>query len=248
MKLKEDSKYIYVSNECDIKDNFKEIYESKYGSNSSIYLYNKKLFLKVFNEANTMRHLNELELLSSLKNLSLAVPKKFLFINELFYGYSMEQKYGTTFYKLNTNTNLKNFLIALKKIEKDLKVLSKNHFVATDLNVFNVLFDTKRKFASLVDCDGYFYSKEDSIESILLYNMYSLYSLVLYTISNIFQPSSATSELFKYMNNVLREKNDYSTSIDQTFNYFIDLLKDESDMDIKTVGDFRKVLRLEGKY
>lgn len=120
--------------------------------------------------------------------------------------------------------------------------------MATDLNVFNIMFDAKRKLASLVDCDGYFYSKEDSIESILLYNMYSLYSLVLYTISNIFQPSLATSEVFKYMNNVIREKVDYSTSIDQTFNYFIELLKDDVNENIKTVGEFRKALTFNRKY
>lgn len=247
MSLKEDNKYIYAQNKEQITENLKEIRESKYGSNSSIFLYNKTDFLKVFKKPNMIEHMNELELLRNLKTLTLATSKKFLFIDEMFYGYSMEQKYGTVFYKLSNNTNLSDLLTSLRKIEQDLKILAENHFVATDLNVFNIMFDSKRKRASLIDCDGYFYSKEDPIEFIYLHNMHSLYSLVLYTISNIFDPNSSECEIFKYMNNILSEKIDYSATIDYIFNYFIEILESEVNKDIKTIGEFRKSLILSNK-
>lgn len=248
MAIIEQTNFIFADNKKDIETNYKKLEESKFGSNSNIYFYNETDVLKVLNESDSIQKINDLELLKSLKTTTITTFKKILFINELYYGYSMKYISGKPLYNLNEKTNLKTFLISLRKIEKDLKILAENKIVAFDLNVFNILYDDKINTANLIDCDSYFSDKDFSKDGVLFFNMKQFYSLILHTIANIFDINSCDSLLYKYMNRIIFEQIDYIYDIDVYFESIISLLENETDKDIKTIKDFRKCLALTNQY
>lgn len=244
MSIIEQDNYILVDNKSEIETKYKKLKESKFGSNSNIYLYNETDVLKVLNESDSVQKINDLELLKSLKTTTVTTFKKILFINELYYGYSMKYIKSKPLYNLKESTNLKEFLISLKEIESDLKVLAENKIVAFDLNAFNVLYNDKTNKATLIDCDSYFSDKEYSKDGVLFFNMKHFYSLILRTIANTYNINSSKSLLLKYMNNIIFDKIDYIDDIDIYFKSLISLLENEVDKEIITVKDFRKCLTL----
>lgn len=244
MSIIEQDKYILVSNKSEIETKYKKLEESKFGSNSNIYFYNETDVLKVLNESDSVQKINDLELLKSLKTTTVTTFKKILFINELYYGYSMKYIKSKPLYNLDENTNLKTFLISLKEIESDLKVLAENKIVAFDLNVFNVLYNDKTNKTNLIDCDSYFSDKDYNKDGVLFFNMKQFYSLILHTIANIFDINSCKYSLLKYMNKIIFEQMEYTDGIDVYFKYLISLLENEVDKEIITVKDFRKCLTL----
>lgn len=244
MSIIEQDNYILVNNKGEIETNFKKLDESKFGSNSNIYFYNKTDVLKVLNESDSVQKINDLELLKSLKTTSVTTFKKILFINELYYGYSMKYICGKPLYNLKENTDLKLFLVSLREIESDLKILAENKIVVFDLNAFNVLYNDKTNKATLIDCDSYFSDKDYNKDGVLFFNMKHFYSLILRTIANTYNINSSKSLLLKYMNKIIFDQMEYTDGIDIYFKYLISLLENEVDKEIITVKDFRKCLTL----
>lgn len=238
-----DENFIYANSKEDIIKLLREYKRSKFGSNSKIYNYNGEL-LKVFNNVHLIDEMSDMERLRKLEPKTMTMPNKFLFINEQFYGYSMDKKPGIMFYLMNSNTLLHDFLKALELVENDIRMISKNGFFVSDLNVMNGLYDTKTKKISLVDCDSYGRDTAESIEILCLSNLYLLYSFVLSFISNIYYEADNLPGIYKYMKKLIVDKTDLDVSIYNFFNYLISILENEVDNEIHSIKDFRKALIL----
>lgn len=243
----EDDKYIICNEKKDITKVYKTIKTSKYGSNSDIYKYNNQELLKVFYKPHSIEEMNDLERMSNIRTKALAIAKKILFISEQFYGFSMDEKSGIALFSLKLDTLLNDFLKSLKDIEKDLTVLGNNHYIAVDLNVFNILYDCNKKESNLIDCDGLFYNKSLSKDSCTSFNLRNLYLFVLRFLSDVYDIRRTKSKCLLYMNDIVERKFEYSASIDKLFGYLIDFLEEYTDKEINSIGDFRKSLKLSNK-
>lgn len=242
-KIMEDDKYIYAKSRAEIINLLKLYKRSKFGSNSKIYKYNGEL-LKVFNLAQSISYMNNMERFRALNPKTMSTANKFLFINEQFYGYTMNKKPGIMFYLLNCNNLLSDFFKSLEPVKKDIELISKNNFFIRDLNVMNALYDEKNKKTNLVDCDSYEFEPNESIEMVNLTNNYVLYSFILSFLSNIYYMDDNTPGFYRYMKEMIIDKTYYDECIETFFHYFVSILENEVDEKIKTIRDFRKALIL----
>lgn len=240
----ENEKAIICEDKSKIKEELRVLKNSKYGTNSKLYIYNANELLKVFKKPHSVNELLELEELKDLNIPTLVNPNKYLNINGQFFGYSMNHVKGRMLFYIN-DLNIRKLLLALLKIEKDLILLANKGFVADDLNPGNILYSSKTQEIKLIDCESYKKNETNSIEININKNLYELYKLVLSIISDKTFYTESNNELYKFMKNKVLTLNNFSSSnIYKYFNCFVEILENHTDKPIETVIDFKKALKL----
>ncbi len=229
-----------------LKRNYTKLKISKFGVNSDIYNFNNNL-IKLFKKASSTEIYNELKELNSLNTTSLVKIIKYLWIKDKFYGYSMPYIEGNMYNKIDLNTNIYKLLTSLIPLEKDLITLSKNNFVAEDLNAQNILYNENNNISKLIDLESYYKENDHSKEMIRYYNQLKLYKLFLNIISNIYKIDKTTPILYKEFNNIIYTKTSFEIGIKTFFTSLIEILENETDQEINTINDFRKSLKLSNK-
>lgn len=243
-KIKEENKYIFVSDKKEITDNFSIFSQSKYGSNSKIYCYHSNKLLKLFIDKATPTKMDFYDLIKNIKTKNIIKPDKFLIINGDFYGYSMNKANGKIIINVNPSIKYDDFIKSLLEIEQDIRNLSNKNISTNDINCLNILFDEHTKESVLVDIDNYSEEKTAPTELLTFNNLNWLYQTILYTIA-IGQSINFNydSKLFKYIMSLITNEFLFDKNIANNFTFIKNILEDIADKEIVSIKDFRKVLR-----
>jgi len=237
--ITEDNYNIYIENKECLKDLIK-LKASRYGSNSDIYFYKDKL-LKVYNHLAYISEIKNLEIISKLNIDNVAIPRKFIYIDERFYGYSMDYKKGVILPKINDRINYNYLITNLDKVEETIRILSNYKMEMYDINCFNILYDISNSEFNLVDIDSYREKKYDSLEKLYKENLFSFDKSLLNCIS--FKYTINDNLIFNNLKNIITECINKDITTKDTFINIKKFLEKYGNKEINTVKDFRKILK-----
>jgi len=237
--ITEDNNNIYIEEKKDLKKLIK-IKSSRYGSNSDIYYY-KELLLKIYNHLAFISERKNIEHISKLNINNIAIPQKFIFIEERFVGYSMDYKKGIVLPKVKETTNYSQFISNLNEIGETIKELSIHNIEMRDVNCFNILYDKKNNLFNIVDVDNYKENRFKKLEELYKDNIFTFATTLLNCISynNIIYDSVIFIELQNILSKGINNKLDMTT----IFNNIKIFLENYSNKEINTIKEFRKVLK-----
>ena len=235
--IREDNKNIYIDSFNDITI-LKKLKDSRYGSNSNIYFYNDVL-LKIYNYKINISELKILENMQKLHLKNVSIPKKIIFIDEMFYGYSMDFKKGNVLNNINPNIEYNKLISNLNDIEQTIKVFSNKKIEMIDLNCFNILYDELNNEYNIVDIDSYIKNRLLSIDKIFEDNIYYFSKILLDSIMS--SNKQFITDIYRKLDQIL--KSNKKSHLLNTFKLIKDVLENYSNREIKTVNDFRKVLK-----
>ena len=210
-----------------------------YGSNSTIYRYDKENLLKVFKKAESLCLIDLFELIKSLNLNTVITPDKYLFIKNMFWGYLMRLARGMMLVHIPADIQIKRFMSALRELEDDIVSMSEKNIEVSDINYLNILYDIKNNKCSLLDLDDYkvLYKPIDLTRKNLEY----FYDVVLTCLSQIYYGSFNSYLLNDIRNRIFNIKN--ITNIEDFFNEIFKMIEDRAHQKIETIGDVRKALR-----
>jgi len=237
--IKEDSKNIYINTKKDLESLYK-LKSSRYGSNSDIYVLNETL-LKVFTYFSLISEYYNIEKISKLNINNVSTPKKMIYIDERFSGYSMDYMKGIILPRVNENTNYNHFITNLDEIEKTISIFSNNKIEMRDLNCFNILYNENDNKFNIVDIDCYKENRFLSIEEILKDNLFYFENTILSSICT--KNTINNTKLYNNLSDIIRNGINNNLSI---INIFVDIkiyLENYSDKEVNTIKDVRKCLK-----
>ena len=87
-------------------------------------------------------------------------------------------KTGISFANLSDNILIDNLLDALKKLERDIFILSENNIRILDLHKENIMYDSNKNVISVIDTSEYAYLYNDK-ETLRIYNILSIAYIIL---------------------------------------------------------------------
>lgn len=160
----------------------KEI-EKKYnligcGATAQIYKYDVFTALKIFHLNLSAFDEDKFNILSKIKTDYFAFPIDNIYIKNLLKGHTMSLKTGISFANLSDNILIDDFLEALKKLERDLFILSENNIRILDLHDENIMYDNIKNVINIVDTSDYGYLYKDK-ETLRIYNVLSIAYVIL---------------------------------------------------------------------
>lgn len=229
--IKEDNKYIIINNRKEL-NKLNILKSSRYGSNSIIYYYKKSI-----------SELINLEKIQKLNITNISNPIKFIFMEESFYGYSMEYKKGIVLANIKENINYNSFITSLHEVEKTIKILSENNIYMLDLNLYNILYDNIKKLFNIVDIDNYIIKNNISKSKIYLDNIHQFENIILFFIC--YNYKFLNKKLYNDLESIL--KHNTNLSLIEKFKLIKDYLENYKNEEIKTIKDIRKILKKENK-
>lgn len=141
---------------------YKEELDSKitasdmFGSKGFIYtcIFNDKIFVYKEIPNITDEQINNLEIISTIKNKNLVFPKFLVYDKNKFSGYITEYINYLNLYNLNYLSKDKKIKI-LKLVKKAILNMHKDKIIHTDLHPFNILY--KNKKVKIIDFDNSIY-------------------------------------------------------------------------------------------
>lgn len=237
--IKEDSKNIYIDTKKDLESLYK-IKSSRYGSNSDIYVLNNDL-LKIFTYFSLISEYYNIEKISKLNINNVSLPKKMIYIDERFSGYSMGYMKGIILPRVNENTKYNHFITNLDEIEETINTFSDNKIEMRDLNCFNILYDEINNKFNIVDIDCYKENRFLSIEEILKDNLFYFENTLLNSICT--RNTIESTKLYNSLKDIIRNGIENNLTM---VNIFVDIkiyLENYKDREINTIKDIRKVLK-----
>ena len=245
MKFNEDTKYIYANDKSDVEYNYNLFKNGEYGSSSDIFYYKNKL-LKVFYESLTIKDIDTYELLNELKLKCVITPKKYLIINDKFYGYTMSRFNGNMIIDNNPDTYLYSFLESLDLIKSDIKKISSVNIRMNDINYCNILYNNIK--TKIVDVDCYQIDTTSNSKEIYESNMIDFYLTILialiYNNNDKYDGSLSKSHFYKYIRYIINERLNFNKSISNNFKYLTSIVEESAKCKIKTINDFSNVFYL----
>lgn len=237
--IKEDNKYIYIDKINDLQK-LNKLKNSRYGFNSDIYYYNDDL-LKIFNNIGYILDMDKFEKIMSLNLNNISIPKKFVFLEYRFFGYSMDYKSGVVLSNINKTTKYNDLILSLDIIQKTIETLSYNKIEMRDINCFNMLYDNQNKEINIIDIDNYVENIFDPTDATLYKNLTYFQKTLLYSLVNI--PFKSQSNLYKEINKIIIKNTNNNINIKETFKEIKCYLENNSNKEIETIKDIRKVLK-----
>ena len=233
--IKEDNKFIYISNNDSIKD-LTKFNTDNCGTYSSIYYYKDDL-LKIFNDLMDIDSIQIpfFEFMKALNTTNIVLPKKYALLEKKLCGYSVKKINGKILSHIDPNIEIIKFIQSFNTVVQDIKVFSENNIYMHDINYTNILYDNSIDSSFIIDTDFYrldLYSS--NLFSINLFNLYSTIIASLFVFHNSYKISN-------YLLSFAREYADANISIVDTFNYLIDNLEKYSDIEINKIKDLKKV-------
>ena len=162
--------------------NIKEI-EKNYdligcGATAQIYKYNIYTALKIFYFSLSSFDEDRFNILSRIKTDYFAFPTDNIYFKDSLKGYTMSLKTGISFANLSDNILIDKLLEALKKLERDLFILSENNIRILDLHDENIMYDSNKNAISIIDTSEYGYLYKDK-ETLRVYNVLSIAYIIL---------------------------------------------------------------------
>ena len=144
--------------------------------------------------------------------------------------------------QLPANVNVRSFISSMKPVEKDVKLISSNKIATDDLKPANMLYDKTTNISSIIDQDCYFEFKDASKELVTFNNLQILYLAIL---ESIICPVNGAidDDLYKSLVETILCEFTFDTTIDNYYDYLLNIIEDYYDKEIVTVGDVRKSLR-----
>jgi len=130
------------------------------GACSVVYKYDDNSVVKVLNEAG--KELFDSEKFSNIvgiENDTCVFPKKAVLIDGELKGYTMDYIQGEMLHEIIKKIDLSTLTNAIKKVENDLKQLSKEKILLQDLNHGGIMWDNKESRIKIIDTD--FFYKEN---------------------------------------------------------------------------------------
>ena len=236
--ISENNGYIYI-NDSDILG-LNRLKNSRYGSNSNIYLY-KDILLKIMNYPLSNNELVVLDILKSLTIKNISIPIKYIIKNQQIIGYSMNYLKGDILFKLNEYVRYDNFLECLVPIEKSIHTLSLEGILMCDINCFNVLYSEYNNVINIVDVDYYKFNNQLNKDIIYLDNLFYFEKTLFSSIAS--KNKYLTSDIYKELENKMRTCINNNVSILDTFKCMKNTLENYSNREINTIHDFRKILK-----
>lgn len=174
----------------------KEI-EKKYnligcGATAQIYKYDILTALKIFYYNLSAFDEDRFKILSKIKTDYFAFPTDNIYIKNNLKGYTMSLKTGISFANLSNNILIDNLLEALKKLERDLFILSENNIRILDLHDENIMYDNSKNVINIIDTSEYGYLYKDK-ETLRIYNILSIAYIILNYLSLKYEPKNILS-------------------------------------------------------
>lgn len=160
--------------------NIKEI-EKNYdligcGATAQIYKYNIYTALKIFYFSLSSFDEDRFNILSRIKTDYFAFPTDNIYFKDSLKGYTMSLKTGISFANLSDNILIDKLLEALKKLERDLFILSENNIRILDLHDENIMYDSNK---NAIDK-----------ETLRVYNVLSIAYIILDYLSLKYEPKN----------------------------------------------------------
>ncbi len=208
------------------------------GRTACCFLLKDGTVLKIYKETRIKRELFELypmleqvKLLSNLKNGSYIAPEVvFVYENEVI-AYKTEYKNAKTLAKIKPYTMVSTILVNLEKLIEDTCLIGEKKFRLGDLHGKNILFND---FFYMIDLD-FGHTIEESIENVNIINIRSVIKLILDTLFDVEDDELlkiSDPSIFKLYDKTVYEnyKNIYS---------FFDALQDRLNVSDLQVKDLR---------
>ena len=237
--ITENNNNIYIEDKKDIKNLYK-LKSSRYGSNSDIYVLNDTL-LKIFTYFSLISEYYNIEKISKLNIGNVSIPKKMIYIDERFSGYSMDYMKGIILPRVNENTNYNYFISNLNEIERTISIFSNNKIEMRDLNCFNILYNENNNKFNIVDIDCYKENRFISKEEIFKDNLFYFESTLLSSICT--KNTINNTKLYNDLSNIIRNGINNNLNIINIFGDIKIYLENYCDKEINTIKDVRKCLK-----
>ena len=148
------------------------------GATAQIYRYDILTALKIFHLNLSAFDEDKINILSKIKTDYFAFPIDNIYIKNILKGHTMSLKTGISFANLSDNILIDDFLEALKKLERDLFILSENNIRILDLHDENIMYDNIKNVINIVDTSDYGYLYKDK-ETLRIYNVLSIAYVIL---------------------------------------------------------------------
>lgn len=215
------------------------------GTSGICYLTNDgKVFKKINYE---LTSLSVIKYLCNVKNSSFVFPTHLIYLNKKskleFIGYLMEYIKGISFTDIDKNTNIDLIVNAIKEVENNIILFSKeNNILINDLHDGNVLF-TKDNKLKIIDIDLYEYSYFEDIYPIIKYNLREWNEFILYTLNC--RLSCFKSDILNLHHEISVTNGKYKSS--DIIEEIIQGIQKEKCEDVKTLDDYYNGLKLVKK-
>lgn len=148
------------------------------GATAQIYKYDILTALKIFYLNLSAFDEDRFNILSRIKTDYFAFPTENIYIKNRLKGHTMSLKTGIPFANLSDNILIDNLLDALKKLERDIFILSENNIRILDLHDENIMYDSNKNVISVIDTSEYGYLYKDK-ETLRIYNILSIAYIIL---------------------------------------------------------------------
>ena len=132
----------------------------------------------------------------------------------------MSLKTGIPFANLSDNILIEDLLEALKKLERDLYILSENHIRILDLHDQNIMYDDINKNINIIDTSEYGYLYKDK-ETLRIYNVLS----IAYIIFNYLELKYDLKNILT-IDNVINEIENMIYNLEETYKKEINRVED----------------------
>lgn len=207
------------------------------------YLTPGRMVYKEFNFKLPDKIYDNITRISQIENDSFVLPSILVYKNQVsiddFLGYIMRYSKGIDFNHIFESTEMEKFILALVKLEIDMKKLSEEKFQIYDFKAANVLY-TKDDKIDVLDPDLYVYNDALNAEDVLKCNLMELE----YLLDSAFIKQNPR----KFKSDKLRELyNTFSYGKLLGSYYIYEIMKEierVSKEEVKTYGDFNQGLRL----
>lgn len=241
--IKQDDNNIFIDSKTDLID-LKKLECSKSGSTSDIYKFYKDIILKIYKQPHSLNKIEIYDLIRQLDLKNITVPLKYVFIDELFYGYSMKLMKGKNILNLNPNLKLEDIFLSLPSAERTIRSLSDNNIEMNDINSFNILFDIQNHEFNIIDFDFYNILPNTDKYELCFSNSLEFNMELLTCLTKEFDVSRQDYPLFQKLRAYVMIKTFKGDDFTTIFKYVKGILEDVSNKQLNTLGDMRKVMRL----
>lgn len=227
--------YIIVSD----LDNLTHTYLNE-GQNGICYRVNDEVFKKFKNKPNFLFFLKAL---ANIKSKSVIMPNTFVYLNEHndknMQGYMMDYVEGQRIESLDELTDIKEFVLKLDKLEKEIKDLTTEYsLLVRDIHPNNVIYTPNHDF-KLIDCDSDTLNTADDAYTNYRINMSELGNCILRLIlCNGEYITDKVNDLYTMC--IMRGKCKPSIVLEEAIKEIETYLKEE----ITTLKDFNKGISL----
>ena len=148
------------------------------GACATVYKYEDKFVIKVFNKKGIELHDNEVfSKIVGIENGTCVFPNCALEINQKFQGYVMQYIEGTELHKVIKELDFENIISAVHKVENDLKLLSINKIMIEDLNQGGIMWSNQNEI-KIIDTDFFESAEFSNQEECYSHNIYAFNTII----------------------------------------------------------------------